>query len=521
MNPKNQQHILLILASIVLGSLSACGGGGGSSPAINSDIPIIVSSSSSTSSNSSVQSSSSSSIVQVTQCLIENFKDQDTISYRLPILYGRCPSADASLTLTAAGKTYTWPVKDGYFKGAVLLNTGENEISLNPGGKTSNIKINVAVSQNAKKVQMVYAIAANDDGHFIAAPGEANDIESAKKRLVVEALMMQSATARMMYKATGKHQTFTLVEDETGMPLIETFQMAQTRTSLYEKDGMAIYYLIQEQLKTEMQNANKYIVTMGFSGYENGKLLAHTALGGSNLAIFGGAALHTCPQTLDEISANFSNNTFIDTKLLPDDSAGRGTYWANCSTGMGASLHELGHTFGLPHTSYGIMNRGFDHFNRLFMLTEPDFTDAITTDREFDAVWHPDRHFELLVKGADARGEQLPGDESQGRVLGTRLVRGQVVVLEHAFVDLLRAEGALEEVPDAHPAREQIEDALAPEREGEESVEARDLAALTRLLGEHPDSPAEAGRRYEGQGSRRPRSLCGGQGQELGRQRYG
>jgi hypothetical protein len=39
---------------------------------------------------------------------------------------------------------------------------------------------------------------------------------------------------------------------------------------------------------------------------------------------------------------------------------------------------------------YGIMNRGFDQFNRLFMITEPNFVAAITTQSEFDAVWPPD-----------------------------------------------------------------------------------------------------------------------------------
>ncbi|MHC4735584.1 MAG: hypothetical protein ACYTDW_14185 [Planctomycetota bacterium] len=40
---------------------------------------------------------------------------------------------------------------------------------------------------------------------------------------------------------------------------------------------------------------------------------------------------------------------------------------------MGAALHELGHTFGLPHSRHrhDIMTRGFDRFNRVFTLIEP------------------------------------------------------------------------------------------------------------------------------------------------------
>lgn len=46
----------------------------------------------------------------------------------------------------------------------------------------------------------------------------------------------------------------------------------------------------------------------------------------------------------------------------------RGSYWANYATGLGASMHELGHCFDLAHTPGGIMGRGFDDFNCVFSL---------------------------------------------------------------------------------------------------------------------------------------------------------
>ncbi len=376
---------------LILSLLSGCGGGGGGSSTNSSASRIISSSSSanSTSSVSSQSSSSTSSIVNITECELLNFKSDETISYKLPILFGRCPIGDTELNLEVAGKTYTWPLSEGYFKGAVLLNKGSNEIRLDSNSKTTYTTLRYEPSTNPKKVQMVYAIAANDDGHYLAAAGEVNDMESAKQRLMLQSLMMQSATAEMMFKSTGKHDTYTLVEDENEQPIINVFQVTQTRETLYAMDGNEIYHSILDQLKTEAQDANKYMVTMGFSSYANGKTLAHTALGGGNLALFGSLHLHTCPQTLDDITTSFSDTTWIDTNILPDDSNGRGTYWANCATGMGASLHELGHTFGLPHTGYGIMFRGFDHFNRLFMINEPGYAFAITRDQEFDAVWHP------------------------------------------------------------------------------------------------------------------------------------
>ena len=43
-------------------------------------------------------------------------------------------------------------------------------------------------------------------------------------------------------------------------------------------------------------------------------------------------------------------------------------YWANYATGLGASLHELSHTFDLAHTPTGIMARGFDDMHKVFTV---------------------------------------------------------------------------------------------------------------------------------------------------------
>lgn len=62
----------------------------------------------------------------------------------------------------------------------------------------------------------------------------------------------------------------------------------------------------------------------------------------------------------------------------------RGTYWANYATGLGASIHELGHCFDLAHTPKGIMGRGFDDMNCVFTMwkqpTSPG-KDTLTTEK--------------------------------------------------------------------------------------------------------------------------------------------
>lgn len=62
----------------------------------------------------------------------------------------------------------------------------------------------------------------------------------------------------------------------------------------------------------------------------------------------------------------------------------RGTYWANYATGLGASIHELGHCFDLAHTPKGIMARGFDDMNCVFTMwrqpTSPE-KDTVTVEK--------------------------------------------------------------------------------------------------------------------------------------------
>lgn len=50
-----------------------------------------------------------------------------------------------------------------------------------------------------------------------------------------------------------------------------------------------------------------------------------------------------------------------------DDSNYRGTHGGCLATTLGSVLHELGHTFDLGHTREGIMGRGFDYVDRVFV----------------------------------------------------------------------------------------------------------------------------------------------------------
>ncbi|MFZ6876501.1 hypothetical protein ACO0LF_31005 [Undibacterium sp. Di27W] len=372
--PAHYRHgIHAVLVASLLALLAGCGGSSGEATTAPKPEPV-----------QPVKPSKPASIN------VSNFKDNDTIRYSLPILAGTVSSEVKSVSITTTEKVYVADVVEGNFKAVIPLHVGANDISFSAGGQSGNIRINYVAADNPKKVRMMYAIAADDDGRFVAEAGMPNSMEDAKTRIALQALLMQSATAEMLYKGASQRVTYALVEDGYGKPIISTLRLPLTRAQLYAKTDNEIYQAIANALQAEPASSNfKNMVTMGFSSYQNGKIVGHAALGGGNLGIFGSLHLYACPASLDQLSASFGNAKKIDALVLPDDSGNRETYWAQCATGMGASLHELGHTFDLEHTPTGIMSRGFDNFNRLFMLREPGFAPVLTTQNEGGAVWDP------------------------------------------------------------------------------------------------------------------------------------
>ena len=70
---------------------------------------------------------------------------------------------------------------------------------------------------------------------------------------------------------------------------------------------------------------------------------------------------------LESIYSKFTINSKAQLKKKSLDY--REYYWANFATGLGSTLHELGHTFDLAHTPSGIMARGFDDINQFFSVS--------------------------------------------------------------------------------------------------------------------------------------------------------
>ncbi len=264
---------------------------------------------------------------------------------------------------------HDWPAGGGRFKAIVHLAKGPNRIVLSaPGYRTRCLDINYAPSASTYRTRIVFVLAKDaleDPSLFQSAPGDSSGVVSAKRRLGFGALLIETAMAELMYQANYPRRTVHFRRDSRDQVDVTLFHSKRTDTELRSKTPDQLYDLFRGELDSTLQDGHtKFLCMLG--GFGSG------ALGGNNQAMFGTSTLYSWAQGLDELIPRFSDSRKPGEFKLEDESAFRNTFWSNYSTGIGATLHELGHALGLPNLDEpdDVMQRGFDRFNRIFMLKE-------------------------------------------------------------------------------------------------------------------------------------------------------
>lgn len=311
---------------------------------------------------------------------VENLADGEQLRYPLALLTGTMPTDVEEVSAGLLdGPPIAWPAVGGGFKTLVRLAPGANDVVLEAGGVLHCFSLTYDPPTNPRFVRLIYILPADGEGQFDAPAGEPNDAASAMKRIATAAELMQTFTAEKLNAQGFGRRTFRLVRDEEGAPVVEIFRskltLAEAR-AMEDGDLFNSFYRELGRLPSRADSIDVAVMSMTHWDPALQDALAHMALGayGGRLGLFGSGGLHTWAESLDQVAARFLDDRRIDTAELFDDSANRGTYWANYATGVGATLHELGHTLSLPHPANGegVMYRGFDAFNRTFMMEEPE-----------------------------------------------------------------------------------------------------------------------------------------------------
>ena len=309
---------------------------------------------------------------------IDNIKDGEEVTYALLLVKGKVPRRTENVVVALDGEARSWPAAGGRYKVLAMLKPGLNRLTLTAAEQpVVTLGVTYTPRKTDKLVRMVYIVPADGDGEFEAPPGEPRDLASAQRRLVLAGLMLQTAAAEMMNDAGMGRKTFQLALRPDGGVDVAVLRTALTGDQARHMAGLQLWWHFQKELQQQFPDDSenvKNLACMSMTRYDpkTQKAQAHTALGAGILGLFGTGGLHTWAQDLDEVVARWADSRKVAGFSLYDDSALRGTFWANYATGLGATLHELGHAFGLVHSGdpQCVMERGFDHMNRVFMVAE-------------------------------------------------------------------------------------------------------------------------------------------------------
>ncbi|KAK3753599.1 hypothetical protein RRG08_010018 [Elysia crispata] len=323
---------------------------------------------------------------------VHNVSDGESLTFPLPLLVGETEGSTQDGRVTVRCSTdpadvlTEWPVVEGNFKVLVRLQAGENTVTLRSGQDSLTIRLRYERPDFGHFVRPVYVVCSDDDGSFQGPSEEDCSPESAAKRIALGAEIIQTLTAEKMHEHGFGRVTFNLETDDEDHSLCHIFHSKLRLEEAYSMTGYELWSYFGKELMTSTLFGNKsrckFYCFMSFTRYNLPKdaglpkthsdilkhTKGHTALGGGGLALFGTGNLHTWADSVSRFSQCMTNRNRMDRRKFMDDSAYREYYWANYATGLGASLHELGHTFDLAHTPTGIMARGFDDLHKVFTV---------------------------------------------------------------------------------------------------------------------------------------------------------
>jgi hypothetical protein len=312
---------------------------------------------------------------------VTNFQDKETVRYPVVLLLGTIRDANATeiAVINRSAKkeskrNWSGIAHRGRFKALVELQPGKNQLEISAGKAKTSLILGYRLQTNPYVIRMVYFT--DKSGKTAFQTPIADDPQDFRGKFDTALKLLQCFTAEEMNAQGYGRRTFNLELDENGRVVTHILKGDLAEEDYWKMDDGKIYELVDAAIGRQMPNPNAInLAVLQFTSFDPATKInrAHTALGGGDLALFGGSSIYTWSNSIAGVQRACMDATMTDVARFASDSIGRNSYWANTSTQTGACLHELGHAFGMPHSAdyNGIMVRGIDNFTRKFVFVDP------------------------------------------------------------------------------------------------------------------------------------------------------
>lgn len=307
---------------------------------------------------------------------VANHADGDVLCCRVALLSGTLDSDSErivaeNLSSCESNRVTAGEAFRGRFKILVPLEPGQNRIAL--ASESQQTRITLFYRPTTEPLLRVIYFQARDEK-----TPSADEQAALCGRLATAAFLLQTAIAEKSDLFGEPGQTFAVESNDKTQVKVHFVRGAKfsadycrmTQSTLFDE----IYREIAVQLPFE---GARQLALLSFSRY-NDALKRHegiAASGGGNLALVGVASFDYWPETLADVYPTLTDSTGLENARF--ESAGRDTVAGAVSATLGFALHELGHAFGLADKpgdlapKLDVMNQGFVHFGRIFLVREP------------------------------------------------------------------------------------------------------------------------------------------------------